>query len=591
MTRDSASGTGPEPDSVNEVPETPGATSSTDATSPDAPEPDAPKPDAPKPVTPESKPVAVDTTDEDATDEGAISAPDLTLKPLPTTGAKTTSTEDASVTKDASVIEDAPVTTDAPATTDAPVTETSKPVPAPVASESTMTPKATSASEATETSSASEATSTPKGTSAPEVTQASSASETTPKVTSPSEVTAASSASETTPKVTPAPEVTTASSASEAPTTVPVVTESSSDPEVLVTGADPKPEKHSTLVPLVGTLVALAAVAALLVGAMALPIARSGPSDVPVGVAGTQEITGQLTTLMQQFGGEGTFEVQQFDSQNALAEAIEDREVYGGLFVDNTQATMMIASAAGIEVSDALQTVANALQSQAQAQVTVTDVVAQPTEDPRGDGLSAAELPLAIAAALPVFGLIALYRRRPLAQIGGAVLASAGLGLAVAAVLTYVAGSTSGGNFWLLSAGLAGGTFATTMILLGIYALAGRIGLGIGTAVLVLFGAPLSGLSSVPEWLPNPWGTLGQMLPPGATATVLRSMAFFDGAGSRSALLVMLMWTAVGLVLLGLGTLLHRSNERLAQLQAEEQAALRESAEDAAEDEKSPATV
>ncbi|GLY14040.1 hypothetical protein Kisp01_10560 [Kineosporia sp. NBRC 101677] len=556
MTRDSASGKGPETDSANEVTE--GTT----------------------------KPVAVDTTDgepgevQDTTDEGALG---VTRTGTDAEGAGAEKEAGAAGKSEAAQV-DAGKAAEAPAAEESATPDlTLKPLPTSAGSKAddkTATPSSTMSTDTTDPASG---------------TQAETTGADTAKAAAPAGATTPSSAAQATVPVgaaTPASSGTAAPTGPATPThtgaTVTSAPEASpsssvSDP---VPPTAPKAEKHSTLVPLVGTLVALAAVAALLIGSMALPIAKGGPNKVPVGVAGTEEITGQLTTLMEQFGGEGTFSVSQFSDANELRDAIEDREVYGGLFVDNTQAQMMIATAAGIEVSDALQTVAQALQQQAQAQVTVTDVVPQPGKDQRGDGLASSELALVIAAALPAFGLIALYRRRPLAQLGGAVAASAAVGLAVAAVLTYGSGSTSGGNFWLLTVGLAAGTFATTVILLGVYALAGRIGLAIGAAVLVLLGAPLSGLSSVPEWLPDPWGTIGQILPPGATATALRSMAFFDGAGSRAALLVMGMWVVVGLLLLGLGTLLHRSNQRLADLRAEEEAARLED-----EDDKAPATV
>jgi hypothetical protein len=48
---------------------------------------------------------------------------------------------------------------------------------------------------------------------------------------------------------------------------------------------------------------------------------------------------------------------------------------------------------------------------------------------------------------------------------------------------------------------------------------------------MVLVGNPLSGISSAPERLPEPAGALGPLLPPGAGGSLLRSTAFFDGAG------------------------------------------------------------
>jgi hypothetical protein len=57
--------------------------------------------------------------------------------------------------------------------------------------------------------------------------------------------------------------------------------------------------------------------------------------------------------------------------------------------------------------------------------------------------------------------------------------------------------------------------------------------------LMVLAGNPLSGLSSAPELLPQPAGALGQLLPPGAGGSLLRSTAFFDGAAATGPLAVL----------------------------------------------------
>ncbi len=100
---------------------------------------------------------------------------------------------------------------------------------------------------------------------------------------------------------------------------------------------------------------------------------------------------------------------------------------------------------------------------------------------------------------------------------------------------------------------------AVSFPLLGLEWLAGLPGLGLGAAVFMLLGNPLSGITSAPEMLPSGWGTLGQLLPPGATGSLLRSVAFFDGAGSGRPLVVLLSWLGVGLVLCGLGAARSRS--------------------------------
>ena len=70
----------------------------------------------------------------------------------------------------------------------------------------------------------------------------------------------------------------------------------------------------------------------------------------------------------------------------------------------------------------------------------------------------------------------------------------------------------------------------------------------------MLVGNPFSGMTSAPELLPTGWSTLGQLLPPGATGTLLRSVAFFDGAGGTRALWILVGWVVLGLALAVLGS-------------------------------------
>jgi hypothetical protein len=55
--------------------------------------------------------------------------------------------------------------------------------------------------------------------------------------------------------------------------------------------------------------------------------------------------------------------------------------------------------------------------------------------------------------------------------------------------------------------------------------------------------------------LPSGWGALGQLLPPGAAGTALRSVSFFDGAGAGRPFVVLSCWLLAGITLCGLGAL------------------------------------
>lgn len=75
-----------------------------------------------------------------------------------------------------------------------------------------------------------------------------------------------------------------------------------------------------------------------------------------------------------------------------------------------------------------------------------------------------------------------------------------------------------------------------------------------------MLGNPLSGLTSAPELLPSPWGSIGQLLPPGATGSLLRDLAFFHGHGTAQPIVVLVCWLIGGLALYVAGVLKDRAS-------------------------------
>ena len=179
-----------------------------------------------------------------------------------------------------------------------------------------------------------------------------------------------------------------------------------------------------------------------------------------------------------------------------------------------------------------------------------TEDFAPPTaDDPRGAGLAASALPITLAGLLPAVALVLLFKREVWTRFTAAVVFAAVAGTTIAALLRYVFGSIDQ-NVWGVAAGLTLGLLAAGLSMLGLGSLFGRFGLAIGALLALLLGNPLSGLSSAPEMLPTGWGTLGQWLPQGANATLLRSTAFFDGGGATTAIAVLTCWAIAGVALI-----------------------------------------
>jgi hypothetical protein len=175
-----------------------------------------------------------------------------------------------------------------------------------------------------------------------------------------------------------------------------------------------------------------------------------------------------------------------------------------------------------------------------------TEDLAPPTsDDPRGGGIAASALPITLAAMLPAVALVLLLKREIWTRLAAAAVFAPVAGISIAALLTYVLGSIDT-NFWGVAGGLTLGIAAALLFILGLGSLFGRTGLAIGAVLALLVGNPLSGLAGAPELLPAGWGGFGQLLPQGAAATLLRSTAFFSGAGATSAIVVLACWAGVG---------------------------------------------
>jgi hypothetical protein len=173
------------------------------------------------------------------------------------------------------------------------------------------------------------------------------------------------------------------------------------------------------------------------------------------------------------------------------------------------------------------------------------DLAPPPAGDPRGTGPAAAALPVTLAGFLPVIALTLVVRRNVWIRVAATAVFTGLAGLTITAVLRYVLDSIDQ-DFWAVAGGLTLGALATGLFVLGLSELFGRVGLVLGALLALLVGNPLSGLNSAPELLPSGWGELGQFLPQGANATLLRSTAFFDGAGASTPIAVLTCWAVVG---------------------------------------------
>jgi hypothetical protein len=247
----------------------------------------------------------------------------------------------------------------------------------------------------------------------------------------------------------------------------------------------------------------------------------------------------------------GSFALTYYPGEAALRDAIRNRDVYGGISFGPEGRKLLIATGAGPAVAQMLTQLGTGIAQQAGVRLATEDLAAPTARDPRGMGLAASALPITLAGLLPAIALVMMLKREVWTRFAAVVVFSGLAGLTIAALLRYVLGSIDQ-NFWGVAGGLTLGVLAAGLSMLGLGSLFGRAGLAAGALVALLLGNPLSGLTSAPELLPSGWSTLGQWLPQGANATLLRSTAFFGGSGATMAIAVLTGWALAGAALIAI---------------------------------------
>jgi hypothetical protein len=314
---------------------------------------------------------------------------------------------------------------------------------------------------------------------------------------------------------------------------------------------------HAPATRTLAAVLAAVAIQALMVFAFGWPSARMAPRDVPLVVAGAPA---PAAAISDKLAGEhpGAFEITKLPDEAAARAALTDREAYGAIVVTSAGPRVLVASAASPVLAQQLGQVVQQMSGRPVAQA--QDVVPADSDDPRGAAFGALVLPLVmsgIAAGALLALLVSSTGWRLTGLIGFAVLG----GLAVAGIAQDGL-SVLPGSYLAVSAVAGLASLAVASAVTGLAALIGPPGIGLGALTMLLLGNPLSAAASAPELLPQPWGAVGQALPPGAAASLMRSVAFFDGSGAAAPLTVLLIWVGAGVLLTAAGAFRGRDRGR-----------------------------
>ncbi|MGO4455524.1 ABC transporter permease [Arthrobacter sp. RAF14] len=361
---------------------------------------------------------------------------------------------------------------------------------------------------------------------------------------------------------------------------------------------DTSPATHAPHTPWPHALraAALAAVAVcVILLAFAWPSVTAKAQHLPIAIVGSAEQIQQLTEKAP----DGMLDIRTVASRDDALTQIKKRDVYGAVVLPATAGAgapeILVASAASPVASSALTQLGAGIQRQIDQQaitgltsavqqmqaglaaaaqgkatppaagsttpaaqkpasvptVVVTDVVPLSADDSRGAGLAVAGLPLAMGGmvgGILISLLVSGAWRRLAAVVAYGVLG--GLGLAGILQGWF---HTLQGDYGLNAAAIGLSVAATAAIITSASALIGRAGIAVGAVLTMFIGNPLSSLTQPKEFLPAPWGDVGQWFVPGSSGTLLRDLSYFPDASTAFPWLVLAGWAALGVVLIVTG--------------------------------------
>lgn len=347
------------------------------------------------------------------------------------------------------------------------------------------------------------------------------------------------------------------------------------------------PERSSWLKVLLTSLLASLIVAVVIL-AFTWPTKTMEAKNLPVSIAGPEVTVSQFEQSLKDKGIE-TFELKQASSREEAEQQIKQRETYGAIiFTEGAAPEVLTAPAANAAATQMLNGVATQLNAQIQQKalaaktealtqavqaggeqgaqaaaqleqmkvqaeqasamaVKTTAVVPLSESDSSGTDLAIAAFPLVIGgilggsfSALRVNGTWCRFATATLyAVIGGALTA-----LILSTWFGFIPG-----DFATLWAAFGATYLATAFFIVGVGALSSPlIGLAVGAVITMFIGNPISGASMPSVFLPGAWGQIGQMMVPGASSTLLRSIAYFPEAATSDQWLVLGSWIAFGLL-------------------------------------------
>lgn len=307
-----------------------------------------------------------------------------------------------------------------------------------------------------------------------------------------------------------------------------------------------------TIALIVGVMVVQLAFIASYVGAFHSP----DPHALTVTVVGTKGYQNYTANQLNKIEGRPVWAYASTDRAGAEQDLRDGRRQ--AVFVVNQsgkQDTLLVSSAQGASISQAMETIFQQVGASQHRSVTVRDIV--PAQ--RGDGRGLTSFYLVVGwlvggyLVATLLGMRGGMRprnfRRVLWRLLGCVVYGVVSGLG-GALIVDTAFDALTGHFWALAAVGTLVSLTASVFALGFEALLGTIGVGITIMLFVVLGNPSAGGAYGYQLLPTFWRVIGPWLPNGAGVDAIRSVVYLDSDRLGVHLGILGWWLALGLLTL-----------------------------------------
>lgn len=346
--------------------------------------------------------------------------------------------------------------------------------------------------------------------------------------------------------------------------------------------------ERSSWIKVISTSLLASLIVSLVILAFTWPTKTMEAKNLPVSITGPEVTVSQFEQSLKDRGIE-TFDLKQATSREDAENQIKQRETYGAIvFTEGAAPEVLTAPAANAAATQMLNSVATQLNAQIQQKalaaktqaltqaveaggeqgaqaaaqleqmkaeaekasamtVKTTAVVPLSESDSSGSGIAISAFPLVIGGILG--GSFSALRVNGTWRRFATATLYAVIGGALTALILNVWFGLIPGDFATLWAAFSATYLATASFIVGVSSLSSPLaGLGLGAVITMFIGNPISGASMPSVFLPGAWGAIGQMMVPGASSTLLRSIAYFPEAATSGQWLVLGSWIACGLL-------------------------------------------